>query len=519
MKSNIKVIYPGRFQPFGPHHYKVYEWLCTKFDPEDIFISTSNKVDDKSPLNFEEKRSIINKYGIDNVICCQQPYKSQEILNQFDPDNTSVIFIYGEKDEGRISYVKKDGSPAYFQKYLGQHVLEPLSKNGYIIVAPHISLSYEGLSINSTLLREILPSLTQVKFKGLMGWYDPVIHRLFQKKFRIVEQPNNKTMVISNQGKYRKHIFHPYEDTSLSFNELIEFIRDVCHGNLEASIKLDGQNLQTTFKDGEWKSARNKTTVKSPMTYQELSDFFNDRGDIQFVFTQAHEDISTIMQNIPKEIFNNGLTFINYEILHPKTKNVFEYGEPTLSIHGLIHYDLDGNEISRSSDYSFDVHNHGYEFNYMRSPKHQLKPLADLNLISVFEFEINKIRLDSRLNWNSKLKEIPTDKLKYELQLLILFVGNAVIQNLCQPYSQLDIKNINSIISRIEKNIESLENYNDDKLRIKFNHEMSRLNLLGGYKSINPIEGLVIEWKNKQMKLVGSFAPVNQILGLFHYRR
>ena len=33
-------IFGGRFQPFGPHHKKVYEWLKSQFD--DAYITTSN---------------------------------------------------------------------------------------------------------------------------------------------------------------------------------------------------------------------------------------------------------------------------------------------------------------------------------------------------------------------------------------------------------------------------------------------------------------------------------------------
>ena len=41
--SNIKKvvgIYGGRFQPFGPHHYKTYKWLTKQVD--DAYITTSN---------------------------------------------------------------------------------------------------------------------------------------------------------------------------------------------------------------------------------------------------------------------------------------------------------------------------------------------------------------------------------------------------------------------------------------------------------------------------------------------
>ena len=46
LEANSKIkkvvgIYGGRFQPFGPHHYKTYQWLEKQVD--EAYISTSNK--------------------------------------------------------------------------------------------------------------------------------------------------------------------------------------------------------------------------------------------------------------------------------------------------------------------------------------------------------------------------------------------------------------------------------------------------------------------------------------------
>ena len=56
-------IYTGRFQPMGKHHADVYKAFKSKFD--DFYVTTSNKVEaGKSPLNFKEKKKIIQKHGI-----------------------------------------------------------------------------------------------------------------------------------------------------------------------------------------------------------------------------------------------------------------------------------------------------------------------------------------------------------------------------------------------------------------------------------------------------------------------
>ena len=45
LEANSKItkvvgVYGGRFQPFGPHHLKTYEWLEKQVD--DAYITTSN---------------------------------------------------------------------------------------------------------------------------------------------------------------------------------------------------------------------------------------------------------------------------------------------------------------------------------------------------------------------------------------------------------------------------------------------------------------------------------------------
>lgn len=51
----------------------------------------------------------------------------------------------------------------------------------------------------------------------------------------------------------------------------------------------------------------------------------------------------------------------------------------------------------------------------------------------------------------------------------------------------------------------------------KLTKQLNRLSELG--EKVNPIEGIVFKYKNKLMKLTGSFAPINQILGSIKFSR
>ena len=181
------VIYTGRFQPFGPHHFAVYRRLCERFDQKNVFITTTNFVEpNKCPLSYNEKIQVIQKFGVPkNQICCvSSTYKSKELIDHFDSNTTSVIFVYGEKDAGRINYFKSDKSQSYFTPYRGQVDLEPLKKIGYILIAPHVDIAVDGQEVNGTLLRNILPDADPSRFNEIMGWYDSVIHALFKRRFK-----------------------------------------------------------------------------------------------------------------------------------------------------------------------------------------------------------------------------------------------------------------------------------------------------------------------------------------------
>jgi len=182
-------IYPGRFQPAGVHHYKTYKWLDGKFDK--AYVATSNKTDSsKSPLNFKEKKMIWTKHKVKNVVQVKNPYVCEEILKKYDPNTTAVIYIFGEKDAGRLKTTKADGSPAYYQSYVkNKGKLKPYAEHGYFIVAPHVSIKVLGGEVSGTRIRDLLGSpkysdeQRKQAFKELFGWYDEKIYDYLTKKF------------------------------------------------------------------------------------------------------------------------------------------------------------------------------------------------------------------------------------------------------------------------------------------------------------------------------------------------
>ena len=193
--KKIIAIYPGRFQPFSKHHAETFEWLISKFG-KDCYIATTNKVDgDKSPLNFEEKKQIIDKFGYGpNLVQVKNPYDAKEITSKFDPKSTAVVYMVGKKDmeeNPRFSMQpKKDGSAAYLRPYTeDESKLEGLDRHGYLITAPHISLDIPGIGeMSGTTMRKALSADVSDQeykklFTGVFGWYDEKIAKMVKDKF------------------------------------------------------------------------------------------------------------------------------------------------------------------------------------------------------------------------------------------------------------------------------------------------------------------------------------------------
>jgi hypothetical protein len=153
--TKVIALYPGRFQPFGQHHAKAYEWMSGQFGKSKTYVATSNVVDAaKSPFTFADKKKIIGSYGITRVGQVKNPYKAEEIVKRFDKDTTAIVFGFGAKDASRLA------SGKYFLPYEeNKDKLNPYTENGYFVVIPHIPLKVPGYGeMSGTTLRKAFGS-------------------------------------------------------------------------------------------------------------------------------------------------------------------------------------------------------------------------------------------------------------------------------------------------------------------------------------------------------------------------
>lgn len=193
----ILAVYPGRFQPFHKGHAQVYKWLKQKFG--NVVIATSDKVEaPKSPFNFKEKKKMMELAGVPSKDIRQvtNPYIAREILKDYDPKKTVLVFAVSQKDmdeDPRFSFKPtKSGKPGYLQPYAGnENNLNPFGDQtmpkGYVVVTPTFTFDVLGKPATSASeLRKQFLTLDNTKqrefVKDLFGKYDASVHKLMKDK-------------------------------------------------------------------------------------------------------------------------------------------------------------------------------------------------------------------------------------------------------------------------------------------------------------------------------------------------
>lgn len=228
------VIYPGRFQPFGPHHYKSYVQLCNEFGNDNVYVVTSNKTSPDSPWTFDEKVKLMKKFGIPEkyIIMEKNPYKP-EFLNNFDTDQTQLVVAYGSKDDGRFSLVKKDGSPAYYQPLSDN--LETMNLHGYLYKLPHVNMKHNDNELSGTYIRKFLKTCTRAEFTELFGFFDSNIYDDLKKKIvvNLLENILNKNIHSDEIYELTQHL--------MNSSDTIQIIESVI--NNTKSLGIDRINM------------------------------------------------------------------------------------------------------------------------------------------------------------------------------------------------------------------------------------------------------------------------------------
>ena len=560
IESKIKKvvgIYGGRYQPFGPHHLKTYKWLKSKVD--DAYITTSDiKKPPKHPMNYREKVRHMTKMGVpkNRIIKEKIPLVANNVLKKYDPKTTAVIYIFGEKDAGRLAGGKKKGGGlSYFQDYKKhKNNLKGYEEHGYFMTAPHQSVRVGGKEVSGTVMRELLgsPKIDDKDrpklFKKAFGYFDKGIYNMMTNKFRKL---------------------------------------------FEIKEGLITEKLVAARNKGHLKNGG-----KTALSTSGIISKFKGRGDIADAFSFAMKDlekaIGSLSEKQREKIFKGGRAWMNLEVMWPKSSNVINYDKAEIVFHGAIEYDDDGNAIGEVKDSARmlagmikQVNQNiqkRYKIgkpNFLTVPKHQnfekrkkyffnkinklqkQYGVKDIDSLSVYhqsyweEFIFNAAKqhgftipkkplknLTKRWAFFDKSYKVPmikkdfknhpefldwvltTDKVDHSKMVkqnmkpfeeLFFEVGAEIMTNVSGWLAANPDSTVQRVKKQLDSAIKNVRSGGDLKKLNTLKLQLDKLNKIGGLKSIVPSEGIVFKYNGKTYKFTGAFAPINQITGLMTF--
>ena len=414
----------------------------------------------------------------------------------------------------------------------------------------------------------------------------------------------NESKQLISEGGAGGHMNHPYDDHSLTFNNMKEMVSRALQGRLDieeaVTEKTDGQNIFVTFKDRQIGFARGSRTIKNPMSVQAIQDKYAGRGAVSRAFGHSAEDLaeafSRVDQKELKRIFKNGKVFANMEIIYPDTKNVVAYEIAVLQFHNLVEFDLEtgqmiqtdmtGGKLLQSVIQEANAH---LQKTFSFIPPNQIKlgritdfedqqqaffdeieqlrnryALKETELVTEYhkawwaeviekqaakmQYNIPESVLDKLIyRWafnvkstriNNLLKEIDSEQFitwvrefdsndfkTYQKQNMepfeniFLRLGAVVLKNVQNYLSASPDKAVQDLRQELNTTIKQVQTSTDINILSKLDQQLKKIEHLGGFDAIVPIEGIVFVFNGKTYKLTGAFAPVNQILGTLKYAR
>ena len=102
---------------------------------------------------------------------------------------------------------------------------------------------------------------------------------------------------------------------------------------------------------------------------------------------------------------------------------------------------------------------------------------------------------------------------------LFLELGSDVLKNASNFVAASPDEEKSRLQNQIRTEAEKIKKNGDLKQIEKVEKELKRLEGIGGIESIMPTEGIVFRYKGKTFKLTGTFAAINQLMGIIKYGR
>jgi len=303
--TKVVGIYGGRFQPFGPHHLKTYQWLSKRVD--DAYITTSNiKQPPRHPMNFAEKVRHMVKMGVpkNRIIMERSPYKAENVLKKYDEKTTAVVYVFGAKDAGRLK------SGKYFQDYKkNKNKMVGYKDNGYVLTAPHVSIKIDGNEVSGTVMRKLLGSPSyetnrEKLFRQAFGYFDKGVYNMMTNKFKKLFEfiDNNKDKVKQIIKEASGTVGNPVDDGPPTF-----------HISFNDYKRTSKEWIEKTFEDLGFEVVDYMISQNAIDPLLDASIRLNTVSSIAYGNLNTKNDVAIkkYMKNIEDRVLNN----IGFEIV------------------------------------------------------------------------------------------------------------------------------------------------------------------------------------------------------------
>lgn len=360
------------------------------------------------------------------------------------------------------------------------------------------------------------------------------------------------------------------------FSGKIENVKEKLDGtNIHATMNNQGQVVFIRNKS-------NLNSELGGMSIQDMADKWADKPSVQNTFLTAGEIITEIFEKLGAKYFNpsdDTRKVINCECIIAGKTNVMPYAEDRVAFHGYKIYKYNGN----TWEIEDEVEGHVDDIYKAAEGISAAKPRKNLVIKSLeeaakfakkFEKSIKDLFKQEDLSLNNSIEdwkksrfekikptwldkevdkvfarwfnndksfkatelkkiypdnydEVKSDKFAktYIKQVmepiddLFIELGNAFIK-MCEGFTNDEAHH--TIVDTIKNDIEDIcaeiEKTGTDDVKQQFGFQLDRLKKLGD-DAINSAEGVVFEYKGRLMKLTGSFAAINQILGTVKFNR
>ena len=163
--------------------------------------------------------------------------------------------------------------------------------------------------------------------------------------------------------------------------------------------------------------------------------------------------------------------------------------------------------------------------NFIDKDKPKLQKLEKESLVRRWAFGDKSFRLNTIADKEAQEWAIDNDKVNVEKQQkenirpfeeLFLSVGADVLSFMSSVLTVNPDTAIRNMADRMEATAEKVRGSGDVSKLQKLEKELQRLQNIGGKDKIVPNEGIVFVYKGNTYKFTGTFAPLNQILGIFY---